>query len=372
MVAAAEEAKPAAFRAGPRRWLLAVHRWLGLTLGLVLMSSGLSGALLVVAKPADRAWHATLHRAPGTVPQAHALDAAVLRLRAQFPRHELVLRLPREAGESLQVHVRGAWHGEVFIDPASGAELGRRGEREGFFNLLFEWHSSLLSDETGKRILFTAALAGVAMSIAGVVLWWPRTAARWHDALRVRLGGNATRAVLDLHRAGGALVALLLLAAIVSGMYMAWRPISSGLNSLAGFSAPPLPAVVLASGVGPASLSRLTEAANLALPGGRLSIVVLGAAADRPVRVRKQLPDEVHPNGLSSVWLHPQTAEVLAATHWRDGGPGLLGFEYLYPLHIGDLGGPAHRTATCVAGLALFLLGASGAWLWWRRGRRLL
>jgi uncharacterized iron-regulated membrane protein len=155
-------------------------------------------------------------------------------------------------------------------------------------------------------------------------------------------------------------------------MYMAWRPISSGLDSLAGFRAPTLPVVVPHPGLAPAPLSKLLAAADLALPGGRLSIVVLGAAGDRPVRVRKQLPDEVHPNGLSSVWLHPQTAGVLAATHWRDGGPGVLGFEYLYPLHIGDLGGTAHRIMTCGAGLALFLLGASGAWVWWRRGRRLL
>lgn len=244
-------------------------------------------------------------------------------------------------------------------------------EREGFFNWLFEWHSALLAEGAGKRILLAAALAGMGLSIAGIVLWWPSGTARWRDALRLRLRANPTRAVLDLHRAGGALVAALLLAAIASGMYMAWRPISAGLDSLAGFRAPSLPALLPTPGVGAAPPSRLMEAANLALPGGRLSIVTLGAGADRPVRVRKQLPDEVHPNGLSSVWLHPQTAAVLAVTHWRDGGPGLLGFEYLYPLHTGVLGGAVHRTATSLAGFALFLLGASGAWLWWKRGRPL-
>ena len=118
-------------------------------------------------------------------------------------------------------------------------------------------------------------------------------------------------------------------------------------------------------------MSRLLAAADAALPGGRLSIAVLPAGGDRLVRVRKQMPDEPHPNGLSSVWLHPATAQVVRVTPWRDGGPGLLGFEYLYPLHIGALGGTPHRVLAALAGLALFLLGASGVWVWWRRGRRL-
>ena len=85
----------------------------------------------------------------------------------------------------------------------------------------------------------------------------------------------------------------------------------------------------------------------------------------------KRMPDEVHPNGLSSVYLHPASAAVLRIVPWREGGPGVLGFEYLYPLHIGELGGPWHRVLTAATGLALFLLGASGVWLWWKRGRRL-
>ena len=126
----------------------------------------------------------------------------------------------------------------------------------------------------------------------------------------------------------------------------------------------------LLSGCGGGSDSAM-DAANAALPGGRVSIVVLPApGGDRPVRVRKRLPDEVHPNGLSSAYLHPSSAAVLRLERWDRGGPGLLGYQYLYPLHAGRLAGPAHAVAVGITGSALFLLGASGLWLWWRRGRR--
>ena len=56
------------------------------------------------------------------------------------------------------MYVRGAWDGTLYLDPATGAEQGRRGSHEGAYNLLFELHSSLLLEDTGKGILAFVAL----------------------------------------------------------------------------------------------------------------------------------------------------------------------------------------------------------------------
>ena len=367
MVAAAPRAVETS---GAVRLWLATHRWLGLTLGIVLMSSGLSGALLVGARGLDRVAHPALFEAAGEA-DAAAMDAAASRLRAEFPGDELVLLLPRHAGDTMEVRVRGAWTGHVYVDPSTGIERGRRGEHEGLLNLLFEWHSGLLAGERGKALLAGAAAAGLLIAFAGLVLWWPRDAAAWRKAFRVARAANPIRVVRDLHRVGGALAAPLVIVSIASGAYMAWRPISAWVNGLAGFRAQEVPYAVAVPHAPPAKLSALVAAARTAFPGGRPSIVVMSARPGRPVRLRLQLPDEPHPNGLTSAWLHPQTAQVLAATAWRGGGPGMRGFEYLYPLHTGALGGALHRLLVAFAGLALFALGASGMWLWWKRGRRI-
>ena len=55
---------------------------------------------------------------------------------------------------------------------------------------------------------------------------------------------------------------------------------------------------------------------------------------------------------------------------WRDGDPGLIGYEYLYPLHIGALGGLFHELAVALSGLVLAAMAATGAWIWWRRRPR--
>jgi uncharacterized iron-regulated membrane protein len=81
------------------------------------------------------------------------------------------------------------------------------------------------------------------------------------------------------------------------------------------------------------------------------------------------LPDDPHPNGLTSVWLHPRTGDVLAAHRWNELDPGAKAVAVVYPLHTGELGGPLLEVFTAANGLILATLGISGLWLWWRRRR---
>ncbi len=345
-----------------------LHRWLGLFAALVLFVSGATGALLVVAGPIDRAlnahWYAS-GLAERDVWPAATFDAVARSVRAEFPQARLVYRFPRAADDSFQVHVRGDWHGEVFFD-ATGIERGRRGERDGFFPLLFELHSSLLAQGTGKAVLFGAACAYVVMLVAGLVAWWPR---RLRNALRLEFRRGSRRAVFDTHRVGGVLLGLVVLVSVASGAYMAYRPLSTWIAWLAGSATQPPPSVsrVPFAPATALALSVVVEAADEALPGGRVSIVDWPADARQPLRVRKQLPDEVHPNGLSSVWLHPATGAVLRVTPWRDADTAVRGFEVMYPLHIGELGGTAHKLLVGCMGLALAFFAASGPWLWLSR-----
>lgn len=356
-----------------------LHRWVGLVAAVVLATSGMTGALLVVAHPLDERINAHLHRssiAHGKQWSAAAIDRAQHQLSSEFARATLTFRLPRSADQSLKVYVRGGgWDGEVFFDH-SGRELGRRAEAEGFFGWLFELHSNLLAEDAGKLVLFTAAVAYLLLLVAGLVAWWPK---RWQGALRIELRRGWRRWTFDAHRVGGAVLGALVLVSVASGAYMAYRPISIWVNVLAATPsmAPPVPqpvdsaqhSGVTGSAAARQPVSALMAAADRALPQGRLSMVVWPADADKAVRMRKQLPDEVHPNGLSSVWLHPISGEPLRVVPWRSGDAGLIGFEYLYPLHTGELGGSAHQVLNALVGMALLFFAVTGPLLWLARRR---
>lgn len=345
-----------------RGWLVA-HRWLGLSLGLLLLLAGATGTLLVVAKPLDEALHPQLFRASSGPPTS--LASVVVTLRTEFgPDAALTLRNLHRAGESLHVVVSGPWSGTVYFDPVTGKELGRRGAGEGFFNALFELHSSLYAGDAGRAALAAAAMGFVLMLASGVVLWWP---ARWGQALRVRKAGNFTGLLFDLHRVSGVCFGLLVLLAVSSGAYMAWKPLASWVTRLNG--APAARPPVIARSLPPRE--QLLDAAFVRAlarwPGAEPGAVLIPGQGRGPWRVRVRLRDDPHPVGMSSVWIDPANGELAAAQRWTELDPGNRGYAFIYPLHVGRLGGKAMLLLTLAGGVALTGYGSTGLWLWWRR-----
>lgn len=351
-----------------RRLWLKTHRWLALSLGLALALVALAGAALTVVEPLDRRAHPELFRASKAAGQVEApLESVRQALVAEFGAGvSLVLRPPREAGDSLWILVSGPWHGTVYIDPASGRELGRRGEREGVYNFLFELHSSLLLEAAGKPMLAVLAVAYLVLLGSGLVLWWP---ARWRGAWRVELRRGGRRALFDLHRAGGSVLGLVIAVSVVSGAYMAWRPLSAAVTGVTGGKTVLPPEVPADAGAARATLDDAVRTAQALLPEGKVGYLQVPASPDKPLRVRLKLPDDPHPNGLSSVWLHPTSGAVLRVDRWNGLDLGSRAYSVIYPLHTGELGGVLHQALNAVLGLLLVGFAGSGLWLWLQRRR---
>lgn len=229
-----------------RCWTLA-HRSIGLTLGSILILAVFTGALMTVARPLDEWVHACLFRVAPQVsvvsglperqiePRADGggvLERVRQQLASEFgPGASFRLRPPQQADDSLRARVSGSWDGVVYFDPRTAVELGRRSEHQALVNLLFELHSTLLMGEAGKAILALASLAYLFLLISGLVLWWP---IRWRQASSAKLKSGPTRALFDLHRVGGSLLGLLIAVSVVSGAYMAWRPLSAAVGAERG------------------------------------------------------------------------------------------------------------------------------------------
>lgn len=352
---------------------LRTHRWFALAVGWLLALQGLLGASLVVGRPLQAWAHPELFQAPASTPGAPSasLEAARANVLASVGRDaDLTFRPPRDKDDTLWVLVRGPWAGTVYVDPSSGRELGRLGEADGFVNFVFRMHSSLWLGDTGKAILAWVALAYLLLLGSGLVLWWPR---RWPPSLRVAWSAGSLRALFDLHRTTGAVMGLVIAVSVATGAYMAWRPLSEFVTTLAGSHSIKPPKLPKEGGVSPPALPIDTLVANAQakFAGAPVGYVQVPGQRDRPVRVRLRLLDDPHPNGLTSVWLHPRTGAILAAVRWNELDPGARGFAVIYPLHTGQWGGPLLELVVATGGLALGGLGFTGLWLWWlRRSRR--
>ncbi len=350
-----------------RRFWMKAHTCLALSLGWLLVFNALLGSLLTLAKPLDRWANTHLFEtpsAPAEQPKA-TLESVGQGLAAEFgPTAAYTFRPPRVPGESLRVFVSGPWDGVVFLDEA-GRELGRRGETDGFYNLLYELHSTVLLGDVGRALLAAVALAYLLLLASGLLLWWPL---RWPPSFKVRLERGWFVALFDLHRAVGALLGVLIAVSVATGAYMAWPPLRSAITQLAGETQVKAPAVPRnVQSAERLALDELVAIARTRFAQAMIGYVQIPASTDQPVRVRFKVADDSHPNGLSSVWLNPTTGEILAAYHWSELDTGSRIITVMYPLHTGELGGLTLTILVGLGGLAMASLGLSGIWLWTRR-----
>ena len=319
---------------------LRLHRWFALGLGWILILAGLTGTLLIIGQPLDRMAHPELFQARTThAQQAAALTPILARAHEEFgSKATLRFRLPQERLDSLWLRVQAAnWRGTIYLDPVTGQEQGRRGETEGFVNTLFKLHSTLLLDANGKAILAWTTLAYVLLLLTGVILWWPK---RWPGNWRIELNKSLVRALFDMHRIGGVIMGLLIAVSVVTGAYMAWRPLGDWLNVLSNSTAikpPKLPALA-EEGTLPANVDAMLASARAAMPDAQASFVQLPPNAKQAVRIRFRAPGEPHPNGISSVWLAPRNGAVLDVRRWNELDTGAAAVAVAYPLHTGELG----------------------------------
>lgn len=358
-----------------RRAILWLHRWLGLSVALLAVVSGVTGAALVfrpeiearaddlvrVAIPEGAHRASPSHASPPHVPLQQVVD----NVRRAYP-DNAVQQLFLANGEGV-AHV--AWMKQhelrVYVDPYSGQVRGARQAGGSALDWLAELHIRLLSGETGHKIIGCGGLTLLAMSISGLILWWPRRG-RWRNALRLHWRTNWRGRTYELHRLGGALVAPFLMLSATTGVALVWpETTQSVLGVLFGKAVRPKPKADTASGSPqPLPLDKLVARANAAFPDGEVRRIALPKKPGDPLVVRKKRAQDLHPNGMNYIYLDSISGKVLAIDDASKASTGTRAFNARYPIHIWLWGGTPTRILAIFIGLSPLLLFASGFLIW--------
>lgn len=341
-----------------RRTLSWVHRWLGGLVGLGLAVLGLTGAALLW-KP----WWAGVAQEARLPSDAETL-AIIARAEALGAGY---VTLP-----SAEFGV-----GQAGLGEGAGAYLAHDGtllarwqsvwERPETF--LFDLHHHLLLGETGEVMSGWLGLAAILFCVTGLILWWPT-----RRTFRLRaLPPRFTRpAVILHHRDIGAVLALPILLAAVTGALMVLKPLGQAvfapLSGAAEVTAwqtkPPAPATSPAP-----DWPAILAAARARFPDGELRMIVWPKTPGDAVTIRMRRPSEWHPNGRTTLSLAGHGSVLMA----RDAPAAPLAIRAsnaLYPLHSARLSGSAMalplRIVMTLAGLGLALLGSLAVVTFWR------
>lgn len=362
-----------------QKLLFTLHLIVGLGAGLLFALLGLTGALLVFREEIEAALRPDLHpaqMAPAGAAAPVSWERVLGAARAAAPDGARVehLFLPAAPGAPVVAWLAGD-QARIYLDPHSARVLGVEDPTRTLTGWLFALHTRLLTgaqSETGEKLVGYGGLLLLAMSVSGIVLWWPRKAAgqRLRAHLTIKRGASAKRVNYDLHRAGGFYLAVPLALLALTGVTLVFdEPVEAGLRRLTG--APPVaPRPKIAATHeqrSPMNLDALVQAADVAVPGGQMRRISLPKKSDAPVLIRKRLPGELHPNGMSRIYLNPCSGAVVRVE--RADAPLVVPrfMNLRYPLHIGVWGGLASRIAYAFVGLAPTLLLLTGAAMWWVR-----
>lgn len=153
-----------------------LHRWPGLVLAALLLTTALSGAALSLFPALEAA---------RTVPSAASLTVAELatRVQARHPGLEQIKRAP--SGQITAWWFDGGQPGSAVIDPATGRDVASA-DPDPARRWLTTLHRSLFMGDGGRLVAAAGALAMLLLAISGAVLVARRTGGwrRWFARLR--------------------------------------------------------------------------------------------------------------------------------------------------------------------------------------------
>lgn len=201
-----------------------IHRWAGLLTAVFLLIAGLTGAVISWDHELDGWLNAHLFEAAGTGQTIPAPELAA-RIEAGDPRVRVTnVPLQTEPGRSLLFGVQPRvdpqtgklytiGYNQVFVDPVTGAELGRREwgavavDRVHLMAFLYRLHYTLhLPNFAGQNRWGQWFMGGVALiwlldCFVALTISFPDRH-RWRRSFSIRRGSRY-QLTFDLHRAGG-------------------------------------------------------------------------------------------------------------------------------------------------------------------------
>jgi vanillate O-demethylase ferredoxin subunit len=340
------------------RHLRTLHRWTGLTLGLVLVLVAVCGAGLALRSRLEPVLDAGLMRAaPCAAPLP--LDTLVAQARAAAPGAGALAALRLSNVPGATVHVRFSDDRWFYVAPCSGAVVGSEHRYRGLFGTLDALHRFKYLPNSA---LLAGSLAGVFAAfllLGGLLLWRPsRRALRHAVALHPQLKGRGY--AISLHKTAALYAGPLLLVSALSGVVQAFEWPKQALLAVTGSGAPGATPRELAPPLPGRPLESVWRTARAVVPDVREALVMLPKRSGAPVRLELVAASAPHAAAHSDMSIDPASGAVLRYAPYATAGAGPRFLMWLFALHTGHIGGLFGQLVLIGAALSVPVLAGAG------------
>ncbi len=365
------------------RWL-AVHLYLGMSLGLWLAVIGITGSLLVFYVELDEVLNPELVIADPSAPRL-SYQALVDAIQRAEPDRLRGWRLEISDNPQRMITARYYQPQEtehlgfaplmVTVHPQTGAVLKQRFWGQYAMTWIYDLHYTLLLASTGKLIMAIVGGLLLVALISGLVLWWPQRG-KWRAALSIKRNASAERLTYDVHKVAGAYgFALLLLLALTGIVLEVPEYVNPLIAKFSPLQPPAKPqSLVMHSNQARITVDQAVSVAQNLFPDAQLSWIETPHDAAGSYRINLYQagePSRRFPK--TNVWVDQYSGRILQVNNPDDFSKGDSLITWLHPLHSGEALALPGRLLVLLAGLLGPLLFVTGVirWLHKRRAKQL-
>jgi uncharacterized iron-regulated membrane protein len=345
-----------------RNTLRQVHRWTGLTVGLLLAFIAVTGAALLFRPQLEPVLERTVLQVAPCAPRA-PLDDVVAAARTLHP-GQAVDEIDIRSAAGATVAVRFEDRFDVFIHPCTAVAIEGRSHWAGFFGSVEQLHRFRFFDnQTGDLIGGTTAIVMVVVFAAGgMVLWWPASRRALKSAYKIKWSLKGRAFDLNLHRTTGIYVCMVLLIVGMSALPLAFKPVRYWMYSaLASPLAAPKPnGVTPKPGTPPIALETILRNAWSLVPNAAQTVLTPTQKPGGSVEVFLIAADAPHPNARSYAYFDATTGALLRFEPYAASSLGHKAHRWLSSLHMGYVGGTSGQLVLLLGVLGVPLLAYTG------------
>lgn len=353
-----------------RQAVFQLHLWSALVVGAVLVFVAITGALMVFRPELDPRLNSGLF-AVKSAGARQSLDAMLAAAREAYPAGKV--DFARFAGApDVAVQVAFLDKQVVFVDPYSGAVLGRRGRYEGFFGRCEQLHRFLWLGAPGKFIIRACAMLTILVLLTGFYLWLPPVLRALKSGLTLdfRLRGRAWN--FNLHKVAGIYAGGVVLVSALTGLPQSFDWMNHGTYQGWGAApaGPALRSVPPSASAGFAPMQGFLDQALQALPRFRTLTVLYPRKPDAVLEIYAVAADAPHDNARSFFFFDAYSGAPLRTIPYAEGGAGFKFYFTAVSLHFGQVAGLVGRLVVLAGTIAVPILAATGLGMFLQRRSR--
>jgi vanillate O-demethylase ferredoxin subunit len=359
-----------------RKIVLQCHRWAGLSVGLVMVLIGVTGAAIVFRPQLEPVLNQTLLTVPACTGRV-ALDTLAANASAARPGATLdyVRLLAGDDGAARipAAQVRFTDQTFAYLNPCTGAVLGVRARYGGVLGVIEQVHRFRFMRH-GSLITGTSTIVfAIVLVLGGLFMWWPAKLRAWQHAVKfdARIAGAAR--TLSLHKTVGLYASLIVLVSGLTGLPQAFDWYTHGIYALTGSPQPAkAPKSAPPSGAPRLPMETFWQTAQSLVPQPSEALLHYPGKARDAVEIYLIARAAPHPNARTMLFLDAYTGKTLEFTPYADSSLGNKLYFWALSWHTGRVGGVFGQLLLLLGALCLPILAYTGIKRYFSRTRKVL